>query len=415
MAAARALLAVEQDGVHLEDALASALPPREEAAQPLRDPGRVAEDGEAAFADRELAWFLAYGVERRRGHVDAALRAHLTRPIGSLEPEVRVALRLGAYEALFARTRPHAVVHQAVELARTLGAGRAHGLVNAVLRRVAPVDLSRVERLDHPAWLVARWDARYGREATERWCEANSEVPPLFLVGAPGGEPPADGVPATVAGAVLPDVWRVPAQDPSRRADFARFWVQDAAAVAVADLVAPVEGERVLDVCAAPGGKTLRLVSRGAKVVATDQNPARLRRVEDGLRRLGWNDRTSTRVVDWMGKVPDLGEFDAVLVDAPCTGLGTVRRHPEIRWRRAEGDLAPAAEVQQCILTAAAQRVKSGGRLVYAVCSPEPEEGEQVVAAFLAKHPDFRLDTTLSTAPPQDGEDAHYAARLLRR
>ncbi len=397
VAAARALLAAEE-GAHLEDALAAALPPR----------------GEGEVADRELAWFLAYGVERRRAHVDAALRAHLTRPIGNLDPAVRTVLRVGAFETLFARTRPHAVVHQAVEVARVLGAGRAHGLVNAVLRRVAPVDLTRAERLDHPSWLVARWDARYGPEATERWCLANGEVPPLFLVGAPGAPAPADAEPATLAGRPLRHVWRVSAQDPGRRADFGRYWVQDAAAVAVVDLVQAREGERVLDACAAPGGKTLRLVSEGARVTATDRDRDRLLRVEDGLRRLGWADRATTRVVDWTGRTPEPGGFDAVLVDAPCTGLGTVRRHPEIRWRRAEVDLAPAQALQSRILASAAAQVRPGGRVVYAVCSPEPEEGEQVVAAFLAANPAFRLDATLSTAPPADGEDAHWAARLVR-
>jgi 16S rRNA (cytosine967-C5)-methyltransferase len=397
VAAARALLAVE-DGAHLEDALAAALPPR----------------GEGEAPDRELAWFLAYGVERRRGHVDAALRAHLTRPIGSLDPIVRVVLRVGAFEALFARTRAHAVVHQAVEVARALGAGRAHGLVNAVLRRVAPVELGRAERLDHPAWLVARWDDRYGPEATERWCLANGEVPPLFLVGAPDAPAPADGEPAAIAGRAVPQVWRVPSQDPARRPDFHRYWVQDAAAVAVADLVGARPGERVLDACAAPGGKTLRLVSQGADVTAVDRDPDRLRRVEEGLARLTLAGRAKTRVVDWTGRTPDPGGFDAVLVDAPCTGLGTVRRHPEIRWRRAELDLAPASALQGRILTAASAHVRPGGRLVYAVCSPEPEEGEEVVAGFLAANREFRREATLSTAPPAGGEDAHWAARLVR-
>lgn len=400
LAAATALLAVEQ-GAHLEEALERALPPRAAATE--------------ARSDRELAWFLAYGVERRRSHVDAALRAHLSRPLADLDPAVRTTLRVGAFEALFARTRAHAVVHQAVEVAKALGAGRAHGLVNAVLRKVRPVDLTRAERLDHPSWLVARWDDRYGPEATERWCVANTEVPPLFLVGAPGGEPPADGVPAAVAGRTVPDVWRVDAQDPSRRPDFGRFWVQDAAAVAVTDLVGDVDGARVLDACAAPGGKTLRLLSRGARVLAADRDAGRLARVRESVQRLGWADRVETRQLDWTGHFGELGApFDAVLVDAPCTGLGTVRRHPEIRWRRVEEDLARAASLQARILRATARVVRPGGVLVYGVCSAEPEEGEQVVTAFLQQHAEFRLDGVVRTAPPVDGEDAHYGARLIR-
>lgn len=399
VAAVRALLDVEGGPAHLEDALERALPP-----------------GRGANPDRELAWFLAYGVQRRRSHVDAAIRAHVTRPLADLDPAVLATLRVGAFEALFARTRPHAVVHQAVEVAKAVGAGRAHGLVNAVLRKVRPVDLTRSERLDHPAWLVDRWDARHGAAATEAWCLANGEVPPLFLVGLPGAEPPADGVPATAGGVPVPDVWRLPAQDPARRPDFDRFWVQDAAAVAVADLVGPVEGARVLDACAAPGGKTLRLLSRGAAaVLAADRDLGRLRRVAEAVERRGWSERVTVRTVDWTAPPEDLGPpFDAVLVDAPCSGLGTVRRHPEIRWRRVEGDLARAAGLQSTIVRAAARRVRPGGVLVYGVCSAEPEEGPAVVEGFLAAHPEFRLDRTLSTAPPVDGEDAHFGARLVR-
>jgi 16S rRNA (cytosine967-C5)-methyltransferase len=177
----------------------------------------------------------------------------------------------------------------------------------------------------------------------------------------------------------------------------------------VADLVDDVEGKRVLDACAAPGGKSFRLATRGAQVTSADR-ARRLELVRDGAKRLGLT--VTTRAHDWSAGPLGDAEYDAVLVDAPCTGLGTVRRHPEIRWRRTEPDLYAAAEGQLAVLEAASQHVRPGGTLVYAVCSPEPEEGEQVVEAFLSKHRRFSLDRRLSTAPPKHGEDAHFAARM---
>jgi 16S rRNA (cytosine967-C5)-methyltransferase len=398
-----------ETGAHLDEALAVHAPP----------PG----------PDRDLAWFLAYGVMRRRGHLDAALRTVLTQPLAALDPPVRAALRIGTMELLFARTRPHAVVHQAVEVVRALGAGRAHGLVNAVLRRVAlPSHLSEPDRLDHPAWLVARWKERYGAQQTASWCEANAEPPPLFVVAKDESATlPVGAEPASWHGQPVPGVYRVAAAGSSGAvpswAGFGEgsWWVQDLASVMVADLV-PVGGT-VLDACAAPGGKAFRLASRGANVLAVDREEARLVKVREGAQRLALP--VESRRHDWtQGPLNDLGSkdatpsgrplFDAVLVDAPCTGLGTVRRHPEIRWRRTEPDLYGAAALQGRILDAVAHHVRPGGALIYAVCSPEPEEGEQVVDRFLARHPGFDRDTVLTTAPPEQGEDAHFAARLRR-
>jgi 16S rRNA (cytosine967-C5)-methyltransferase len=397
--AARALIAIEESAIALEDALASLLPPR----------------GGAPDPDRDLAWFLAFGVCRARGRVDGALRQHLTRPLASVDLAVRAALRIGAFERLFARTPDHAAVDQAVELAKALGVGRAHGMVNAVLRKVAPGgDLTRGEQLDHPAWLGERWERRYGAEATEAWCRANGELPPLFLVQL--GAPPADGVPVTLRGRRLPNVYEIPPGDPSAREGFGeRAWVQDAGAVFFADLVGAGPGERVLDACAAPGGKTMRLASQGATVVAADRDRKRIDLIGATAKRLGF-ENVETRLVDWQkSDASEWGNFDAVLVDAPCSGLGTVRRHPEIRWRRNERDLLGASKNQLAILASAARRVRPGGRLVYAVCSPEPEEGRDVVQAFLGAHEDFELVEKHVLAPPERGEDAHAGALLRKR
>lgn len=362
-------------------------------------------------ADRGLAWFLALGVLRRRGHVDAALRPFLSRPLTGLDAPVRATLRVGAFEKLFGRSPDRAVVHQTVEVCKKVGVGRAKGLVNAVMRRVKPTnDLSRSESLDHPAWLVARWTERYGAEATERWCRANAVEPPLFLVGAN-----VQGQPVTLQGQQVPDVWRVDDHEGpiTERPGFEEggFWVQDAASVLVADLVGAKEGMRVLDACAAPGGKSFRMAAQGASVLATDVSKERLALLAASAKRLGLS--IEQQAHDGLA-APWSGAFDTVLVDAPCTGLGTTRRHPDIRWRRMEPDIDAAAARQRTILENASAAVRPGGALVYAVCSAEPEEGTEVVEAFLASHPEFEMEQGLSTAPPEADEDAHWAARMRR-
>lgn len=405
VSAAKALIGVDA-GRHVEDVLAETAPS-----------GR----------DRALAWYLALGVLRRRAHVDAALAPHLRQPLASLDREVRAALRLGAFEKLYARTKSHAAVHQAVDVTRALGAARASGLVNAVLRRVrAPQGLSRADALDHPPWLVARWDDRYGADAVTAWCERNNEPAVLFVVArdaealaqrwsAMGVD--TDTAPVVVASTPLLGVLRVEGQvgSPTELPGFdeGAFWVQDAASVAVADLVGAGKGTRVLDACAAPGGKAFRLTAAGAEVTAVDLSAERLALLRGSAERLGLN--VAVRAHDWaQGPLPE-GAWDAVLVDAPCTALGLLRRHPDIRWRRTLLDVTRAPELQAAILANAASHVAPGGRLVYAVCSPEPEEGSRVVEQFIDQHRAFSLDATLSTAPPSGDEDAFWAARLVRR
>lgn len=393
VAAIQALMAVDE-GKHLEDVLPTLLP---------EDP-----------RDRGFGWFLAFGVLRRRGQIDTALRALVHQPLSEMDPGVRATLRVGAFESFFGRAKDHAVVSQAVEAARAVGVGRASGLVNAVLRKLP--DAPPIHT-NHPSWLAARWKERYGDDATD-WLEANAEPPPVFVV-APGGLP--EGLEGEAVGEVA-DVYRVDVGGPIPDLpgfDQGAFWVQDLAAVRVADLLADGvgEGSRVLDACAAPGGKTFRLTQRGHEVTAVDKRSSRLAPLREGAARLGIE--VTVRAHDWSkGPLPDANGptlFDAVLVDAPCTGLGTIRRHPEIRWRRQPADLEHAPELQLRILKAASAHVRPGGVLVYAVCSPEPEEGQAVVAAFLSEHPDFTIDAELATAPPQLGEDAHVAVRLRRR
>lgn len=403
LAAAQALLDAER-GRHLDQSLVRAL----DAAQGL------------SAEDRALAWHLAYGVLRRRGALDVGLAQATRRAVERLDPPVRAALRLGLFELWYGRTPAHAAVDQAVRLAKALRVGHAAGLVNAALRAVGSLPEIPPE-VNHPGWLVERRRARLGAEAVARWCTRDDTPAPLALVAR---DPDLAARflqagltlrPATAGGAPVPGAFWL--DEPAPRVEAlpgyaeGAFWVMDPAAAAVADLVGARPSELVLDACAAPGGKTLRLAQAGARVTATDL-PQRLEAVGANLLRVGLE--AQVLAVDWLGSEAPAGVYDAVLVDAPCTGLGTTRRHPEIRWGRQPGDLAACAVQQRRLLERLAGRVTPGGRLVYAVCSPEPEEGLVRVQGFLEQHPEFVLEQTLSLDPPSEDEDAHWAARLRR-
>ncbi len=406
LAAIQALLSVER-GRHGEDALADGL-------------GSM-----SSTQDKALAWFLTLGVLRRRSHVDAALRPLLRQPLDGLDAPVRAILRCGAYERLYARTPPHAVVHQFVEAAPRLQVGRAKGLINAVLRRVtAPDGLSRAEHLDHPDWLVERWTSRYGRDAVDRWCEQNNEPPPLSIVTRSDGDTDrlrAAGVelsPVVLRGAEIPRCFRVVGHQgsPTALPGFAEgwWWVQDPASVIAADELGVQPGELVLDACAAPGGKAFRMTSQGGAVRAIDVEPDRLRLLSESAERLGY--AIPVRAHDWaVGPIAETRRFAAILLDAPCTALGTARRHPEVRWRRVPDDIPAQAKRQSRILAHVSDAVAPGGRLVYSVCSPEPEEGVGVIDRFISENDDFEVEATGGTAPPEHDEDAFWFARLRRR
>ncbi|MEL6346899.1 MAG: transcription antitermination factor NusB [Myxococcota bacterium] len=388
LAAARALLAVER-GAHAEDILAQVAPPQ--------------------GADRGLAWHITLGALRRQGALDQLLNGFLKRPIATLDPQPRVALRIGAFESALSRTAPHAVVDQAVMLTRKLGAGRASGLVNAVLRKAVKAPFPNDPFLDLPPWLARRW------ADVPDWV-GRLRHPPVLSIATVDGAPPVgmDTSPSMAAGRVVPGVFTV--GDPSGAVTdwpgFAagRWWVMDAAAAVVADLCLeglPL-GARVLDACAAPGGKTFRLAARGASVVSVDVDPVRCDRLKQGADRLQF--AASVREHDWLsGPMSGDERFDVVLVDAPCTGLGVVRRHPEIRWRRLPTDPAAMGLRQRPILQSAACHVREGGRLVYAVCSPMKEEGEAVVASLSG----WSVTRSWRSWPPED-EDAFQAFVLER-
>lgn len=380
--------------------------------------------------DRAFARMLVLTVLRRLGPLDRALDARIPRP----PPEiVRNILRLGAAQALVLGAPPHAAVSASVDLAESLPAARRFkGLVNAVLRGLVrePPALDDPEALA-PDWLLARWSAAHGRPAALAIASAIAAEPEtdLTLRGDPG--PLADGLGLSHLAA---DTWRTPRRgEVSAWEGFAegRWWVQDASAAVPARLLNPRPGLTALDLCAAPGGKTLQLAAGGAGVTALDRSAARLRRVRENLERTGLSAEV---IAADAGTWDDGRTFDAVLLDAPCSATGTFRRNPDVLWAVKPGDIAALAAAQSRLLDAAARRVRPGGRLVYCVCSLETEEGEGQVAAFLKRSADFALDPIApgeGGSPPESrrpdgtlrilpthrpgGTDGFFIARFARR
>ncbi|MEO6378235.1 MAG: RsmB/NOP family class I SAM-dependent RNA methyltransferase, partial [Caulobacteraceae bacterium] len=342
--------------------------------------------------ERASARALAATVFRRLGPIDRALDAKLKRP----PPEVvRNILRLGAAQLLFRDTPDFAAVSSAVDLANAVRGGAPFaGLVNAVLRGLARERGHEPDAEVHaPPWLYARWRAAYGDTVATAIA---AEIPrePLTDLSLRDPESEAWGT-AALAEALPAQALPGGSLRTERRGDIAEWpgfaegawWIQDAAAAAPVRLLDPRPGEAVLDLCAAPGGKTLQLAAAGARVTALDRSAGRLVRLTENLTRMGMTAEVVTaEAAAWK----DGRSFDAVLLDAPCSATGTFRRHPDLLWAAQPGDIPKLADVQARLLTAAADRVKPGGRLIYCVCSIEPEEGEAQVAQFLAKRSDFR-------------------------
>lgn len=427
----------------MEEGGAFASPLLERAAVELADPRDVG-----------LLHEVTLGVLRRRTSLDHVLAQAAGRPPESLQPAVRAILRLGAYEILhLTRVPDFAAVDAAVRLAHAGGASRASGLVNAVLRRIArergsllPPAAAEGEvaalalETSHPAWWVQRLVARMGWESARAVLDIDNRPAAVVLRPALRRTGPAalaerlrsEGV-STREGVFLPEALRVLSGLPQHTAAWREglAWVQDEAAQLPVALFGSTPPGPALDACAAPGGKTLQLadaLERGAVLVAVDRHLGRLGRLARALARVG-PEGVLPLTADAARPAVRAG-FAVALVDAPCSGTGTFRRHPELRWRLRPEDPGRLGEVQASILSATAALVRPGGRLVYAVCSMEPEEGEDVVAAFLAREPGFRLvdgrdvlpaaahrvcdrQGHVRTSPDQD-VDGFFAA-LLRR
>lgn len=371
-AALKAFLAMEADGAALDNALSG-------------QPGYKAMEAR----DRAFARAILSAAIRRRGTLEAAFNTFLDKPLRPREVFGRAVLTLGSAELLVLMTPPHAVVDGWVRITGAAEEGRRlKGLVNAVLRRVsergADVLASADPIMDLPEWLRARWVETYGEETARAMALARAGAPPLDLSTKPGFE--AAAFASEIGGVLLPtgtvrkdgigDVTALPGFEAGN------WWAQDAAAALPVMLLAPKAGERIADICAAPGGKTLQLAAAGADVIAIDRSEARLKRVAQNLARTGLKAQVITAdATRWQPE----HKLDAVLLDAPCSATGTLRRRPDVAWSKGVEDIASLAALQAALLDNAFATLKPGGRLIYCTCSLEPEEGEDQIAAFLAR------------------------------
>src|SRR5437764_4361174 len=405
--------------------------------------GAAAQPGLASLADRDRALVrkLVATVLRRIGTLRHLLGEYLESGFPADAPRVETVLLIGAAQILFLDVPDHAAVDLSVRLVQAdRRAAKYPGLINAVLRRVAREGQEAMAALDPvpldtPAWLFARWRRTFGDATARAIALAHSHEPPLDLTVKADAESWAQ----RLRGRVLPTgtirtgtgglVSLLPGYHEGA------WWVQDAAAALPARLFGNIAGKSVADLCAAPGGKTAQLAQAGARVTAVDRSANRLVRVRENLMRLGLHaDMIAADATEWQG-----GPFDVVLVDAPCSSTGTIRRHPDVGWLKGEVDLVQLIGLQTRLLERAVALTKPGGQIVYCVCSLEPEEGEQQIEALLASEAGVRrkpigageiagiaeflsphgdLRTLPSQWPDPDprmsGLDGFFAARLER-
>jgi 16S rRNA (cytosine967-C5)-methyltransferase len=410
--------------------------------------GVSAHPGLKSLSDRDRALMrrLVATILRRLGTLGHILSRLLDRGIPTDAPRAQSALLIGAAQILWMDVPDHAAVDLSVRLVQSdRRAAKYAGLVNAVLRRCARegqplIEEVKAKHLDIAPWLLARWAAHYGETTANDIATALGQEPSFDITVKSDAEQWA----TRLHGETLPtgSVRTLLQGSVTMLPGFSegQWWVQDAAAALPARLFGDIAGKTILDLCAAPGGKTAQLVHAGAQVTAVDRSPARMARLRDNMARLSLNVECAVGDgAEWLGPAHN-GTFDGILIDAPCTSTGTIRRHPDIGWLRQESDIAPLAAAQKRLLQKAMAALKPGGLLIYCTCSLEPEEGEQTIAELLNTEPamqrmpitpgevaglseiinaegDLRtLPSHLSHADPRlGGLDGFYAARLVRR
>ena len=396
------LLTIESGGANLPTALAT---------------GRETLNDER---DQKLLLNIVTGTVRWKRLIDYLIKYFSQRELSKIDIEIKIILRLSIYQLLYLDRVPvAAVVSDAVNLTRTVRKKSADTFVNGVLRTLLrqrhrlPIPSRPTQNpshtdaanylgitYSHPDWLVKRWLERFGFESTEAWVKFNNEIPSVMLrVNRLKGTKLAIAKKLSAEGIKTeplyysPDGLRVITGNPVKRNSDGLFFIQDEASQLIAPLLGIKNGDTVLDLCAAPGGKTTQLASilgDQGLVVASDVRRNRLKLLKKAVS-LSGSDRIRIVEVSSSGSLPYRISFDRVLVDAPCSGLGTIRRDPDIRWKRQPEELTLLAKNQGILLDRAATIVKSKGRLVYATCSTEPEENEDVIDSFLDRQPDFKL------------------------
>jgi 16S rRNA (cytosine967-C5)-methyltransferase len=380
-------------------------------------------------SDRAFVTELFYGCLRRKLSLEFLLAQLASKPP---RPLVANILRLGLYQLFHLRTPAHAAANETVALAKAQADGASARFVNAILRRadrerdalLAKLADTRATKpwiyYSHPEWLWKRWAARLGREQAAALCEWNNQPPPIYIRinTLKASTKPAD-IDAEPTGHPL--CWRATNASGLFRAEsFAKgeFYVQDLSTLVAVDVLDPQPGDSVLDVCAAPGGKTTyiaqQMQNRG-RIIAADSTNSRLALVGENCRRLGV-EIVATLACEGtrLDRCLRGEQFDRVLVDAPCSNTGVIRRRADLRWRIEEDEIARLAALQGKLLASAARFTKAGGVLVYSTCSLEEEENERVVETFLRARPGFTLETTRSLFPPRDGVDGAFVAMFRK-
>jgi 16S rRNA (cytosine967-C5)-methyltransferase len=387
-------------------------------AQQARD--RILDSGDLAMRDRAFCTELIYGVTKHKKTLDHIIEIFSTRPTKKMDPVTRNALRLGVYQILYLEEIPrHAAVNESVALAKEWAHSGSAGFVNAILRSIArepgaikfpdpvsePVSYISL-RYSHPEWLVSRWTKRFGTEETIRLCQANNERAPVTIrintlkikrdmllhelthagIDACPSQLVEEGIELKNGGDLFCH----------RLYSDGMFLAQDTASMLVAYALSPRPDECVLDLAAAPGGKSThiaQLMDDRGQIIACDVHEHRLDLIRENLERLGIS---SVKVIHSDSRCLPAEiraiEFDKVLLDTPCSGTGVLRRRADLRWQRVEQDLTHLITLQKELLEAAAGQVKPGGVLVYSTCSLEPEENLDVISDFLSNHPEFSLD-----------------------
>ena len=409
--------------------------------------------------DRAFLTELTYGVLRWRGRLDWVIRQFSKTPFEKIESEIVNILRLGLYQILFlTRTPTSAAVNESVELAKKFRGKGGAGFVNAILRsllrqgrEVAYPDFNQDPALhisvvhSHPLWLVKRWMNEMGVEETVKVCASNNQIPPLTLRTNTLRTNREDLIRKLQEKGLKPfstlfseDGIRLETPPPTSELPFVRegfFLIQDEASQLITSILDPRPGEKILDVCAAPGTKTTHIAQRmknEGEIVAIDLSYEKLSRVEENCQRLGVKIAKPRRGDATQATLFPRGtEFDRVLADVPCSGFGTLQKNPDLKWKRGEGDVRRLSALQSSILKNLSGYVKTGGILVYSTCTVFPEENEEIIERFLMAHPEFqlespdqvlpRIDSSLlsngcfKSFPPQEGMDGFFAGRLLKK
>ncbi|WP_372813516.1 16S rRNA (cytosine(967)-C(5))-methyltransferase RsmB [Paenibacillus sp.] len=399
--------------------------------------------------DAGLATEIVYGTVQRLNTIDYFLTPFVAKGLAKLEPWVRSLLRLSFYQLYYLDRIPdHAIVNEAVNLAKRRGHSGISGMVNGVLRNVLrrkgelalPADLPPAARIaleeSHPEWMVRRWIAQYGESAARDLCRANNEPPRVSLRANRLRLDPQtlierlqkQGLDAQASALAPSGVVVRGGGNMALTPEFASglFSVQDESSMLVAEWVDPQPGERVLDCCAAPGGKTTHMAEKmgdRGEIVACDVHEHKAQLIAGQADRLDLKSiRTMTADARELDRYFPPGSFDRILLDAPCSGLGVIRRKPDLKWAKTEAEIAAVCSIQRDLLAAVAPLLKPGGVLVYSTCTVEKAENEEMVQSFLREHPDFSADAPpggpaamRQLMPYEYGSDGFFIARLRKR